>query len=148
MKKISHFRLKISHSSFYTDERNSFRRYVLSECWYHMSSIHFSFQLDENKFERLPSNRSNVGNLLKCHYRIFSILVFITFLWHKHVISVAWTVPAFLSSKLFSFGDSQNEENLTNVKIIIETTIQTYQYKMTYGEWHSQGLDLNKVCPW
>ena len=75
----------------------------LSDCWYHMSWVHSSFLLDANKCERLLSNRSNIGSLLKRRYRIFSILVFITFLWHKHVISVAWTVTAFLSSKLFLF---------------------------------------------
>ena len=69
--------------------------HALNDCWCYVSSIHFSFLLDENKFERLLSNRSNIGNLLKRRCRIFSILVFITFLWHKHVISVAWTVPAF-----------------------------------------------------
>ena len=80
--------------------------HALSDCWYYTSSIQFSLLLDENKFERFLSNSSNVGVgiHLKRRYRIFSILVFITFLWHKHVISVAWTVPAFLSSKLFLFS--------------------------------------------
>ena len=91
------------HIYLFIHMRGALLAHALSDFWYHMSLIHSSFLLDENKFERSLSNRSKIGNLLKCRYRIFSSLVFITFLWHKHVISVAWTVPAFPFSKLFSF---------------------------------------------